>query len=90
MCRNIRILFNFEPPATEAEIRAAAEQYVRKVSGFAKPSAVNQKAFDHAIEEVSRSTSNLLGALVTEAPARNREIEAAKRHAKAIQRFGGG
>jgi hypothetical protein len=90
MCRNIRILFNFEPPATEDEIRAAAEQYVRKVSGFGNPSAANQKAIDRAVEEVSRSTSKLLGSLVTEATPKNREVEAAKRHAKAVERFGRG
>jgi hypothetical protein len=90
MCRNIRILFNFEPPATEDEVRAAAEQYVRKVSGFGKPSAANQKAIDRGVEEVMRATSKLLGALVTEAPAKSREIEAAKAHARAVQRFGRG
>ena len=89
MCRNIRILFNFEPPATEAEIRSAAEQYVRKVSGFAKPSSANQKAFDGAIEEVAKATAKLIGSLVTEAAPKNREIEAIKRHAKAVERFGG-
>ncbi len=88
MCRNIRILFNFEPPATEDEIRAAAEQFVRKISGFAKPSAANEKAFDHAIDEVSRSTSKLLAGLVTEAIPKNREVEAARRHARAVERFG--
>ena len=88
MCRNIRILFNFEPPATDDEIRAAAEQYVRKVSGFANPSAANSNTFDRAIEEVSRSTSKLLGALVTEAAPKNREIEAAKVHAREVERFG--
>lgn len=90
MCRNIRILFNFEPPATETEIQGAAEQYVRKVSGFAKPSAANQQAFDRGVEEVMRATSKLLGALVTEAPTKSREIEAAKAHARAVQRFGRG
>ena len=88
MCRNIRILFNFEPPATDAEIRAASEQYVRKVSGFAKPSASNRKAFDGAVEEVSRSTAKLLNSLVTEAEPKNRTVEAAKAHARAIERLG--
>jgi hypothetical protein len=88
MCRNIRIFFNFDPPATKEEIRAAAEQYVRKVSGFAKPSTANEKAFGRAVEEMSRSTTKLLDSLVTQATPRNRETEAAKRHAKAIERFG--
>ena len=88
MCRNIRILFNFEPPATEDEIRVAAEQFVRKISGFAKPSAANEKAFGHAIDEGSKSTSKLLAGLVTEAIPKNREVEAARRHARAVERFG--
>jgi hypothetical protein len=90
MCRNIRILFNFEPPATDAEIRAASEQYVRKVSGFAKPSAANRKAFDGAVEEVSKSTAKLLNSLVTEAEPKNRTVEAVKAHARAVERFGRG
>ena len=88
MCRNIRPLFNFEPPATDAEIRAAAEQFVRKVSGFAKPSATNERAYGRAVDEVARTTSKLLVSLVTEATPKNREAEAAKRHAKAVERFG--
>jgi hypothetical protein len=88
MCRNIHILFNFQPPATGEEIRAAAEQYVRKISGFTKPSAANLKAFNKAVEEVAGSTSKLIKSLVTEAEPKNREVEAAKRHAKAVERFG--
>ena len=88
MCRNIRTLFNFEPPATEGEVRAAAEQYVRKVSGFTKPSAVNEEAFNSAIEAVERATSMLLDSLATEAPPKDREAEAAKAHARAVRRFG--
>lgn len=90
MCRNIKTLFNFEPPATEGEIRAAATQFVRKVSGFAKPSAANQPAFDAAVAGVTREASKLLTALVTHAPPRDRETEAAKAHARALRRFGGG
>jgi hypothetical protein len=88
MCRNIHILFNFQPPATDEEIRAAAEQYVRKISGFAKPSTVNQRAFNKAVEEVAGSTSKIIKSLVTDAEPKNREIEAAKRYAKAVERFG--
>ena len=88
MCRNIRTLYNFEPPATEAEIRAAAEQYVRKVSGFTRPSAVNQAAFKMAVDDITRVTSSLLDSLVTEATPKNREAEAARAHARAIRRFG--
>jgi hypothetical protein len=88
MCRNIHILFNFQPPATDEEIRAAAEQYVRKISGFGKPSAANQRAFNKAVEEVGGSTSKLIKSLVTEAEPKNRAVEAAKRHAKAVERFG--
>jgi hypothetical protein len=87
MCRNIKTLYNFEPPATQAEIRAAATQFVRKVSGFAKPSAANQGAFDRAVNEVTRVASRLLGSLVTSSPPRNREIEAARAHARAVARF---
>ncbi|PPD57483.1 DUF2277 domain-containing protein [Dehalogenimonas etheniformans] len=90
MCRNIHMLFNFDPPATEDEINAAAQQYVRKVSGFSIPSAANHAAFDRAIKEVSKATSKLLDSLVTEAQPKNREAEAAKRHARAVERFGGG
>jgi len=88
MCRNIKTLFNFAPPATEDEVRAAATQFVRKLSGFAKPSAANQAAFDGAVDEISRSARALLAALVTNAPPRDRETEAAKAHARAVKRFG--
>ena len=88
MCRNFKTLFNFEPPATEAEVRAAASQYVRKISGFAKPSEANEKAFGRAVEEVAKASSTLLGSLVTSASPRSREAEAAKAHARAIRRFG--
>jgi len=88
MCRNIRTLYNFDPPATDEEIRAATEQFVRKISGFKKPSAANQAAFDRAINEITQSASALLGSLVTAAPPRRREIEAAKAHARAVRRFG--
>jgi hypothetical protein len=88
MCRNIKTLHNFEPPATEEEIRAAAEQYVRKVSGSSKPSKANEAAFARAIDEVAATTSRLLESLVTTAPARDRDVEAAKARARAAQRFG--
>lgn len=88
MCRNIKILHNFEPPATDEEIRAAAEQYVRKISGFAIPSAANQEAFSRAVDQIAETSSTLLGSLVTPAPKRNREVEAAKAHARAVRRFG--
>ena len=87
MCRNIRPLFNYDPPAGEADIRAAASQFVRKVSGFAKPSALNQAAYDRAIEDIARATGRLLGELKTSAPARNRESELARAHAQALVRF---
>ena len=87
MCRNIRTLHNFDPPATEEEIRAAAEQYVRKISGSSKPSQANAEAFDRAVDEVSLTTANLLDALVTSAPPKDRELEAAKRRARAAERF---
>ena len=87
MCRNIKTLYNFEPPATEAEVRAAASQFVRKISGFTKPSAANQKAFDLAVEDVTRAASTLLDSLVTSAPPRSRQIEAARAHARAVARF---
>lgn len=89
MCRNIRVLFNFEPPATGEEIGAAALQYVRKVSGYARPSAVNQVAFDRAVAQVASATAELMGSLVTSAPPRNRELELAKAHERAVRRFGG-
>lgn len=82
MCRNIKTLHIFEPPATEAEIRAAALQYVRKISGSTQPSKANEVAFDRAIDAVAKASGELLGALVTKAPPRDREIEAAKRRAR--------
>ena len=88
MCRNIKTLFNFEPPATDEEIRASATQYVRKLSGSTKPSKANEAAFDRAVDAVAAVTSELLDALVTNAPPRDREIEAAKARARAQQRFG--
>ncbi len=87
MCRNIRTLHNFEPPATEDEVRAAALQYVRKVSGSTKPSQANAEAFDQAVEEVAEITSRLLSRLVTNAPPKDREIEAEKRRARAAERY---
>jgi hypothetical protein len=87
MCRNIHTLHNYEPPATDEEIRDAALQYVRKVSGSTKPSKANADAFDQAVEEITGSTARLLQALVTSAPARNREVEAAKKRARAVERF---
>ena len=87
MCRNIRTLHNFEPPATEDEVRAAALQYVRKVSGSSKPSKANAEAFDRAVDDVAAATSRLLAELVTPAPAKDRELEAAKRRARSAQRF---
>jgi len=87
MCRNIKTLYNFEPPATTDEIRAASLQFVRKVSGFAKPSKANEDPFERAVERVSRATAELLDSLVTNAPLRNRETEAAKARARAVQRF---
>ena len=88
MCRNIKTLHNFEPPATEDEVREAALQYVRKISGSSKPSKANQDAFDQAVDEVAAATSRLLASLVTAAPARDREQEAAKARARAEKRFG--
>ncbi len=88
MCRNIRPLNNFAPPATTDEVRAAALQYVRKVSGTTKPSAANQEAFDRAVEEVAHVTTHLLDALVTTAPPKDREIEAAKARARSAERYG--
>ena len=87
MCRNIRQLHNFDPPATEEEIQDAALQFVRKISGSNKPSAANAEAFDRAVAEVAASTQKLLDALVTNAPPKNREEEAAKRRAKYEARF---
>ena len=88
MCRNIRTLFNFDPSATDEEVRAASLQFVRKISGFTKPSQSNQAAFDRAVAEVARAARTLLDALVTTAPAKDRETEAAKAKARAAQRFG--
>lgn len=88
MCRNIKTLFNFEPPATDEEVRAAALQYVRKISGVAKPSAANEKVYDQAVEAVAKASTKLLRSLVTSASPRDREVEAAKAHARAVQRFG--
>jgi hypothetical protein len=88
MCRNIRTLYNFEPPATEGDVRAASLQYVRKISGFRQPSVANQAAFDRAVDEVARVSETLLGELVTKAPPKNREEEATKARARAAQRFG--
>jgi hypothetical protein len=87
MCRNIKTLHNFKPPATEEEIRASALQFVRKLSGFARPSKANQHAFEHAVDEVARAAGALLDALVTVAPPRNRDDEAAKARARAADRF---
>jgi hypothetical protein len=88
MCRNIRTLFNFEPPASDDEVRAASLQYVRKVAGTTKPSKANREAFDRAVEDVYAATRVLVDGLVTPAPPRNREVEAAKARARAAQRFG--
>jgi hypothetical protein len=87
MCRNIRTLFNFEPPATEDEIRASALQFVRKLSGFAKPSRANEAAFNQAVDEVTEVARRLLRSLETSSPARNREVEAAKARARARERY---
>ncbi len=87
MCRNIRTLFNFEPPASEAEIHASALQFVRKLSGFAHPSRANEAAFNRAVEEVTEVARRLLTSLETASPARNREIEAMKARARARERF---
>ena len=87
MCRNIRPLHNFEPPATHDEVEAAALQYVRKVSGATRPSRANQEAFDSAVREVAAATSRLLDALVTTAPPKDREVEAAKARARAEARY---
>ena len=87
MCRNIKTLFNFEPPATDDEIRASALQFVRKVSGFNKPSQANAAAFERAVDEVTEAARRLLASLQTAAPARDREIEAEKARARARERF---
>jgi hypothetical protein len=88
MCRNIRVLFNFEPPATEEEIHEAALQYVRKVSGTRKPSKANQARFDRAVARISKATAELVESLETDAPPRTREDEARKAKARALKRFG--
>ncbi len=88
MCRNIRVLHNFEPPATDEEIQAAALQYVRKVSGATRPSAANEAAFEAAVSAVAAATSTLLDSLVTTAHPKDREVEAAKARARAAERYG--
>ena len=87
MCRNIRTLHNFEPPATSEEVQDASLQYVRKISGSTKPSQANAEAFDRAVEEVAAATQRLLDSLVTNAPPKDREVEAEKRRARAAQRY---
>lgn len=88
MCRNIKSLYNFDPPATNEEIQAAALQFVRKVSGFHEPSKLNEEAFSHGVSEVARTTQQLLNSLITQAHPHNRELESAKAQARAAQRFG--
>lgn len=88
MCRNIKILFNFQPPATEDEVRSAALQFVRKISGFAKPSKANEATFESAVEEITMVSRRLLASLETAAPPKNREEEAAKAKARSLARFG--
>lgn len=88
MCRNIKTLYNFDPPVTKEEITAASEQYVRKVSGFAHPSVVNEEAFSLAIKEVAKATKKLMDTLVTTAEPKNREVEAPRAHERALKRFG--
>ena len=87
MCRNIHTLFNYEPPATEEEVRDAALQYVRKISGSTKPSRANAEAFDRAVDEITLATARLLAELVTTAPPKDRELEAARRRERAVKRF---
>ena len=87
MCRNIKTLHNFKPPATEAEIRASSLQFVRKLSGFNKPSKANEAAFNRAVDQVAQAAHDLLDSLVTTAPARDREVEAAKARARSAERF---
>ena len=88
MCRNIKPLFNFEPPATEDEIRSASLQFVRKISGFNKPSQANEAAFDAAVEDIAAVAARLLAALESGAPPKDRQIEAARAQARSVQRFG--
>jgi len=87
MCRNIQTLYNFEPPATEEEVRSAALQYVRKISGFTRPSQANEEAFERAVDEVAAASARLLDSLVTTAVPKDREVEAARRRARAAKRF---
>ena len=88
MCRNIKMLHNFKPPATEEEIRASSLQFVRKLSGFTKPSKANEEAFNRAVDEVAQAATELLNSLVTNAPPRDRQVEAAKARARSAERFG--
>ena len=88
MCRNIRVLYNFDPPASSEEVQSAALQYVRKVSGMNKPSQANQEAFDRAVQEIAHVTQHLLEDLVTTAAPKDREVEAERRRARAVARFG--
>jgi hypothetical protein len=88
VCRNIKTLYNFEPPATDEEVRAAALQYVRKISGFTTPSAANREAFDRAVDDVAHASATLLARLVTSATPKDRETEAARAHDRAVRRFG--
>ena len=88
MCRSIKTLFNYEPPATADEVEASARQYVRKVSGYRSPSQANEAAFEEAVLEVAQATQRMLDSLVTKAPARDRETEAARARARAVQRYG--
>jgi hypothetical protein len=88
MCRNIKTLFNFDPPVTDSEVQAASLQFVRKISGFNKPSKANEDAFQHAIDEVARASMKFLSSLETSAPPKNREEEAEKAKARAAERFG--
>lgn len=88
MCRSIKTLYNFDPPATDEEVRAAALQFVRKLSGFREPSKANQLAFDQAVNDMTGTTRKLLNSLVTTAPPRDREVEAERAHARALRRFG--
>ncbi len=88
MCRNIKTLFNFDPPATDEEVRASALQFVRKLSGFTRPSQANAAAFERAVDDVSAVAKELLDSLVTQAPPRDREVEAAKARARSAKRFG--
>ena len=87
MCRNIRTLYNYEPPATDEEVRAAALQYIRKISGFNKPSQANAAAFERAVDAVTVASAELLAELTTTAPPKDREVEAAKRRARSAQRY---